>query len=168
MPLPSSLDSYIRDQLSLLVLLLVFAVVVLGILLVVTLRRLGKLNRLYTRLTHGASGGNLEEVILGYVDEVNTVSERALALEQKVDSHSRALQDCLHSVGIVRYDAFEDVGGEQSFSFVLLNKRRTGVAVSSVHSRNAVRVYAKAIREGKPSHPLTEEELLAMKQAEEN
>ena len=168
MDLPLKLDSFIRDYNSLLLLLLVITALILGFFLVIALQRLNRLNKLYSKMTLGASGGNLEDVILGCIDSVSEVSKRTIALEQKSDIHAERLQKCLHSVGIVRYDAFEDVGGEQSFSFVLLNDKRTGIAVSSVYSRNDVRVYAKALREGIPSHPMTQEELQALKQAEEN
>ena len=68
-------------------------------------------------------------------------------------------------MGLVRYDAFEDVGGQQSFSLAMLDAQQNGVVLTGVYSRSDVRVYAKAIRQGQPSHPLSEEELQAVQTA---
>ncbi|MEP6756835.1 MAG: DUF4446 family protein [Chthonomonadales bacterium] len=166
MVLPGSLDAFFHTNMPILLLMCLVASVLIMVCLIVTMQRLAKLNRLYVKMTRGVSGGNLEEIIIGYADSVGGVKLRTEALEKRTESHAHELKNCFKKVGIVRYDAFEDVGGEQSFSFVLLNEKSTGVAVSSVYSRNDVRVYAKAVREGKPSHPLTQEELQALKLAE--
>jgi hypothetical protein len=68
-------------------------------------------------------------------------------------------------VGLVRYDAFEDVGGQQSFSLAMLDALQNGIILTSVYSRSDVRVYAKAVRQGQPSHPLSEEEQQALRNA---
>ena len=65
---------------------------------------------------------------------------------------------CLQRSHLVRYDAFEDVGGEQSFSLALLNAQNDGVVITSVHSRMDSRVYAKYIQAGRASHALSQEE----------
>jgi len=68
-------------------------------------------------------------------------------------------------VGLVHYDAFEDVGGQQSFSLAMLDALQNGIILTSVYSRSDVRVYAKAVRQGQPSHPLSEEEQQALRNA---
>lgn len=168
MALPGSLDSYFRTNTALLLAISLGISVLLIIYLLIVSQRLAKLSRVYSKLTKGVSGGNLEEILVGYADSVDSVKVRTTDLEQQSLKLAADIRNSFSYVGIVRYDAFEDVGGEQSFSFVLLNAKKTGVAVSSVYSRNDVRVYAKAFRDGKPSHPLTQEELRALKQAEES
>ena len=73
--------------------------------------------------------------------------------------------DGVHVV-IVRYDAFEDIGGEQSFALSLIDSQNSGMVLSSVLGRNHVGVYAKALSNGKPSHPLTQEEIRALRESE--
>jgi hypothetical protein len=75
---------------------------------------------------------------------------------------------CVQHVAVVRYDAFEDVGGEQSFALAALDERGVGVVLSSVYSRSDVRVYAKEMRNGKPSHALSSEEQRAIARARES
>jgi len=139
---------------------------VLLVFLVLTLVWLGRLNRLYRRLTRGTSGGNVEEALNEHMRTVADVSRRIAALEKTTAELAEVQQRCLQHVGLVRFDAFEEVGGEQSFSVALMDARRRGVILSSVFSRTDVRVYAKSVVNGRPSHSLTKEESQALGQAE--
>ncbi len=75
------------------------------------------------------------------------------------------LTRCVQRVGLVRYDAFPGAGGRLSFSLALLDGRGDGVVLSVLVGRDGSYVYAKALREGVPSHPLSEEEKQAISQA---
>lgn len=147
-------------------LILILVTAVLALLVVALLARTAKLNRLYSRLTKGTSGGNIEEMLLAHLARVDTVAAGIERLNSITDELAAVQKTCMQRVGMVRYDAFEDVGGQQSFAFVVLDARRSGIAVSSVYSRNDVRVYAKLLENGKASHPLTKEEQQAMSMAE--
>lgn len=166
MLLPAPLSALLREnnETILTTLLIVTLLMALGFLWVIG--RLGKLNRQYARLTRGTSGGNLEEILREYMETVTGVAQRMEALEGVAARLGENQRRCLQKVGVRRFDAFEDVGGEQSFAVVLLDAQRSGIALSSVYSRADVRVYAKAIHDGRPSHPLTQEEGQAMAQAE--
>jgi hypothetical protein len=166
MPAPGPLSALLRENNELILGVMLIVVAILCILTLWMSLRLSKLNRVYNRLTRGTSGGNLEEILQGYMDDVRSVSRRMDTLETELTRQGQVQLTCLQQVGLVRFDAFEDVGGEQSFAFALLDAQRNGIVVSSVFSRTDVRVYAKAIRKGQPSHPLTREEQQAMQQAE--
>jgi hypothetical protein len=77
------------------------------------------------------------------------------------------LETCVQRVGLVRFDAFEDVGGKISFSLALLDAKGDGVVLSVLNGRETVRAYAKAVVAGKASHPLSEEEKNALALARE-
>jgi hypothetical protein len=166
MALPPTLTAFLRDNSTTLLgaLLLVNFLLLLGFVWV--LARMGKLARLYARLTRGTSGGNLEEILHGYMGTVTDVAQRMEAMEGTVARLGDNQQHCLQKVGLVRFDAFEEVGGEQSFAVAMLDAQHTGVVLSSVYSRADVRVYAKSVRDGQPSHPLTQEEQRALAQTE--
>ena len=166
MSLPASLERFISQYSSALVALLALLVILEFIGLIICLVRLGRLGRTYARLTRGTSGGNLEEVLLGYVDTVNTLQARVAELENHTSQLEMVQKTCLRKVGIVRYDAFEDIGGEQSFALSLIDSQNSGMVLSSVLGRNHVGVYAKALSNGKPSHPLTQEEIRALRESE--
>ena len=97
--------------------------------------------------------------------KVNATIKRMDKMEQHVVLTDAVQQTCLQKVGLVRFNAFEDVGGEQSFAVALIDAKCNGVILSSVYSRSDVRVYSKALADGHASHPLTEEEEKALLQA---
>lgn len=68
------------------------------------------------------------------------------------------LNGCFCAIGLVKYNAFEDVGGNQSYSLCMLTKEQNGVILTSLVGRNAIRGYALDVIEGKPSRKLSDEE----------
>ena len=130
--------------------------------LAVKLRRLD--GRLAT-LTRGMDGNNLEGTLAAHMDTVDQTVQRMDALEQAVAVLQAQIPGCLQRTSLVRYDAFDDVGGEQSFSVAMLDAQGNGVILTSVYSRLDVRVYAKAIRNGRASHALSEEEARALRES---
>jgi hypothetical protein len=125
--------------------------------------RVRHLSRQVTALTRGVEGQNLEGVLTAHLETVAQTVRRMETLEQAVGILQAQMPSCLSQVSLVRYDAFEDVGGEQSFSLALLDGQGDGVVLTSVYSRMDVRVYAKAIRNGQASHALSEEERRALR-----
>ncbi len=75
------------------------------------------------------------------------------------------LRDGLSRVAVVRYDAFEDMGGALSFSAAMLDERGDGVVFSAINGRSETRTYAKAIHGGASEHHLSDEEEAAVRQA---
>jgi hypothetical protein len=68
-------------------------------------------------------------------------------------------------VALLRYDAFEDVGGQLSFSCALLDEHGSGVVITSINGRQETRVYAKSMTRGNSSYNLSAEEQEAIRQA---
>jgi len=91
--------------------------------------------------------------------------ERLDALSSKLDRVSDQQLLCVQRVGFIRFDAFEDVGGEQSFSLALLDANNSGVVLSNIYSRSDSRLYAKRVAAGSASHTLSREEEEAVRQA---
>lgn len=135
------------------------------VVLLVLLVRTRSLSRRLHRLTAGATGASLERVLMDHLARVEEVDTHQRQIEQRVSALETRVPLCIQHVGLVRYDAFEDVGGKQSFSLAMLDAHQNGMILTSVYSRSDVRVYAKAIRQGQPSHPLSEEELQALRNA---
>jgi hypothetical protein len=88
---------------------------------------------------------------------------RQLAGEQQRLEHH--LRGAVQRVGLVRYDAFEDVGGRLSFSCALLNDAGDGVVMTSINGRQDTRVYAKPVYRAESVHNLSEEEAAAIREA---
>jgi hypothetical protein len=68
-------------------------------------------------------------------------------------------------VGLVRYNTFEDTGGNQSFALALLDANGDGWVLSSLHARATTRVYAQVVKGGKSDAALSDEETAAIRQA---
>lgn len=75
------------------------------------------------------------------------------------------MRGSVQHVGVVRYDAFEDMGGHLSFSTALLNGGGDGVVITSINGRADTRCYAKTVKGGQSDHNLSEEEEEAIRQA---
>ena len=130
--------------------------------------RLRALNCRFSNLARGADGQSLEQVLVTHMDTVAHAEQRMEAIEQAVAVLQAQIPACLQRVHLIRYDAFEDVGGEQSFSAALLDAKGDGIVLTSVYSRSDVRVYAKAIQNGQASHALSREEARALREVVTN
>ncbi|MFL5799205.1 MAG: DUF4446 family protein [Actinomycetota bacterium] len=75
------------------------------------------------------------------------------------------LTTAVQRVALIRYDAFEDVGGRLSFTCALLDEHGNGVVVTSISGRQDTRVYAKPVSKGTSDHNLSEEEVEAIREA---
>lgn len=100
----------------------------------------------------------LEETIRGLEGaraELERVGTRTAALERRADS-------AVSRIAIVRFNPFEDTGSNQSFALALLDDRADGVVISSLHSRQSSRIYAKPIQGGRSEAALSAEESEAL------
>jgi HAMP domain-containing protein len=158
------LDAAVSANLGPIVIVLTVVLVVLIIAVVALARRIRSLDARLRGLTRG-DDGDLEDVLGAHLDRVHALGrevERLVARTGRLESGApRAFQ----RVGLVRFNPFEDTGGNQSFALALLDAAGNGWVLSSLHARSGTRVYAKAIREGRGEAALSEEEAAAIKQA---
>lgn len=135
------------------------------LLVVIQARRLGRLQRRLSGLTRGVEGANLEGVIDAHLDKVFAVSRDLDELAAKTEAVERAGRRAFQRVGLVRYNPFEETGGNQSFALALLDADGNGWVLSSLHARAGTRIYAKAIAAGRSDGALSDEEAAAIRQA---
>lgn len=127
--------------------------------------RVARLSRSFKRLMAGASGEGLERVLYEHLDRVAAAAARADEVAAACQELDRRLVGCVQRVGIVRFDAFEDLGGQLSFALALLDGAGNGVVFSSLHGRQETRFFVKPITEGRSESPLTDEEREALRRA---
>jgi len=110
----------------------------------------------------GLTGDEAVSALLGRIERI----ENAVRALNSTDKQQRVLIDgSLRRVALLRYDAFEDVGGRLSFSCALLDDHGTGVMLTSINGRQDTRVYAKPVTERTSSYNLSVEEEEAIRQA---
>ena len=83
-------------------------------------------------------------------------------VERQGEVTERSLRSALRFQGMVRYDAYRDMGGSQSWSIALIDGNQTGAVVTSLHARDHARVYLKELVEGVPGQRLSPEESRAV------
>jgi hypothetical protein len=87
------------------------------------------------------------------------------ALMNEVDALRTAVAQSVQGVGVVRFDAFEDMGGHLSFSAAFLDGHGDGVVLSSINGRQETRIYAKPVVRAQSQYNLSEEEQEAIRRA---
>lgn len=123
------------------------------------------LARRQARMLRGVAGDSLERMLLDYAAGSEESRNRLAAVERQTAANSDGLRASLRRVGIIRYDAFDQVGGQQSFSLALLDDRSHGIVVTALVARNDSRVYAKVLAPGGSEQRLTPEEARAVAEA---
>jgi hypothetical protein len=116
----------------------------------------------YQQLMTGTSGGNLEQLLNDHVAQVKETAARVEAVDQLARRLEKAAYFSLQHLGVVRFNPFQDTGGDQSFAISLVDGHGNGVVLSSLHGRGSTRVYAKPLQKWESSHSLTDEEKQAI------
>jgi hypothetical protein len=125
---------------------------------IVGLAREQRLRRHYAALMTGADGADLAAALERLAHRAADAEHRLAAVEGHGQAVERQLRTAIRHVGVLRYSAFHDSGGDQSFVVALLDDAADGVVFSSLVSRSGVRVFAKPVAGGRSSYPLTTEE----------
>jgi hypothetical protein len=149
------------------VIILSLAIVVLVLLLIflITIARLRKATKKYKVLVEGVKGENLEESILENSKKLQQVLFEMNIFRERLEVVEDVSKKCIQKVGLLRFDAFENTGGELSYALALLDKENNGVVVSSIFGRDDARTYCKYINKGKSKYPLSVEEEKAIRKA---
>jgi hypothetical protein len=116
-------------------------------------------------LLDGVRGENLERLLYDHLrermalqEDVNDLEKRTVVLEDKISTTKRHL-------GLIRYDAFDDIGGAQSFALAIYDDKGDGAVLTSLVGRADCRVYAKPISNGRSERTLSQEEQRAIQDA---
>jgi enoyl-CoA hydratase/carnithine racemase len=112
----------------------------------------------YQHLMTGTSGGNLEAMLTDHVARVRETAAHVEAVDQLAHRLEKAASFSLQHLGMVRFNPFQDTGGDQSFAIALVDSHGNGVVLSSLHGRGATRVYAKPLQTWESTYSLTDEE----------
>ena len=107
----------------------------------------------------------LRGVLEGQAAQIKRLEQAARVLNARDQKQQILIEGGVRRMSLLRYDAFEDVGGRLSFSCAMLDDHGTGVVLTSINGRQETRVYAKPITEGTSTHNLSSEEAEAIRQA---
>ena len=139
--------------------------VILFILTVVNMAKTSKLRKKYEAFMMGKDAKSLEETL---VTRLSQVDKLISANEKNIRKMFDNMKFTFQKVGLVKYDAFNEMGGKLSFSLAMLNESDNGFVLNAVHSREGCYTYIKEIIDGNSIITLAEEEQEALKMAKES
>ncbi len=138
--------------------LLILATIGLGI-------ALHRVHKRLQKLTTGTDAANLEQAIYQLMDDHKIFESRIERGEEMMGRINTEMKSAVRGIATVRYNAFTDVGGKQSFATALVSEDGTGAVISSIYTRDRMNVYAKPIVQFASEYELSSEEARALKEA---
>lgn len=107
----------------------------------------------------------LRGVLDGQARKIERLEQAVRTLDKRDKQQQKLIDGSVRRVALIRYDAFEDVGGRLSFSCAMLDDHGSGVVLTSINGRQETRVYAKPIAQGRSTYNLSSEEEEAIRRA---
>lgn len=156
----------VENNNAIIVIVLAAMTLLLLILLIITMIRLGGLNKKYIKFMTGANGENLEKQVLSRFADVDVLKKDNKLMHTEIDKIKENLLVTYQKIGVVKYDAFKEMGGKLSFVLALLDKNNNGILLNSVHSsREGCYTYIKEIIKGESFLELSADEKAALDMA---
>lgn len=143
-------------------LILTLALLVVTIICIV---KISKQGQRINDLTKGKDAASLEEIITTRFNEVDELKSTAEKHTKQLSNIEEELLGAYEKVGIVKYDAFNEMGGKLSFALAMLDKSDNGYVINAMHSREGCYTYVKEIVKGESYILLGEEEQKALDKA---
>jgi len=160
-----SIISFINNRQIYIVMALMILVLILIIIIIINHVSLKKLEHRYRKLMRGVNNKNLEDMVVSYLDKIDVVKEQNEDMRQMYEKIDSEIKTCVQKTSIIRYQAFDDVGSDLSFSIAFLDGNSNGVILTSIYGRNESTTYAKPINKGISRYELSQEESKVLEQA---
>lgn len=138
------------------------------IMLIVTMAKNSNLRKKYNVFMDGEDGKNLEKAILDKFAAIDTLEDNVNEIYGNIKAINNQLITAYQKVGLVKYDAFREIGGKLSFVLVLLTAENDGFILNSMHSKEGCYTYTKEVVKGEVFIVLSEEEQQALDEAKAN
>lgn len=103
----------------------------------------------YQKLTSGVAKKQLGEVLEKIIRQLSSEGKKINVVAKKLEKLEKDGSLHVQKIGVVRFNPFSDTGGNQSFTLALLDGQDNGFVLSTLHSRDQTRIYAKPVKEGK-------------------
>jgi len=132
---------------------------------IILLVKVRTLTKKYKAFMKGSDGVTLESTILTRFKEIDMLKEESKYTTEKLNVLCETLIGAYQKIGIVKYDAFNEMGGRLSFSLCLLDDENNGFILTSMHTREGCYTYVKEIIKGEAFVVLAGEERRALEEA---
>lgn len=143
---------------------LVLLVLVLIIIMCVNAIKMKKLKKRFEKFM-SKEDVNLEELLVQYTKKLNVLLQNEKEMQTSIEYMEKVVKNCVQKVGVVRYQAIQNMGADLSYTVALLDENNDGVVFNGIYGRDGCYTYAKPIVEGKSSYNLSDEEVQAIENA---
>lgn len=140
-------------------------VLILFIMIFVNIVQMKKLKKNYKIFMSGNSAKNLEETLIKRLDQIDSLIEANETNERNIQLIFKNMKFTYQKMGLIKYDAFHEMGGKMSFSLAMLDERDNGFIINAMHTREGCYTYIKEIVDGNSIIVLSEEEQEALNRA---
>ena len=147
------------------IIILVVLVLILMLLVITMNMRLNRLMHRYRVFMRGQDGQSVERSIAAKIKDIDRLQSKQSSNTELLGTMRKQFDRTLNKYGIVKYDAFDDVGGKMSFALAMLDIDDNGFVLNAIHSRDNCFLYLKEIVKGESYIMLSEEELQALRTA---
>ena len=138
---------------------------ILFITLIICLIKMSQLYRRYDLFMRGKDAETLEDLLIKQIEDINLLKIEDKTNKENIRSINRNIRASFQKLGLVRYNAFQGMGGNLSFAIALLDYTNSGFVLNSVHSREGCYMYLKRVDRGQTEVLLGSEEREALEQA---
>ena len=153
------------DDLLITIGIMAIIMVMLFVLLMVNMGKTNKLRKRYEAFMQGKDAESLEDTLVTRIQQIDQLVTSERRNREDIEKISDILLHTFQKVGMVKYDAFHEMGGKLSFSLALLNEINDGFIVNAMHSREGCYTYIKEIIDGNSIIALADEEQEALDMA---
>lgn len=127
------------------------------------------INRKYVHFMNKlGNGNNLDEMLRKYLADVREIKKDNTEIKAYYTQLDNNIDSCIQKIGLVRYNAFKDVGSDLSFAIALLDRNDNGVILNGLYGSESSNIFAKPIKGGVSKYQLSEEEKEALEIAEQS
>ena len=154
-----------QGQIMLITLIMAIIMILLLVATIILIIKVRSLTKKYNFFMEGSDGRTLESAILTRFKEIDILKEESRYTSERLNVACETLVTAYQKIGIVKYDAFKEMGGKLSFSLCLLDDENNGFILTSVHTREGCYTYIKEIIKGESFVVLATEERRALEEA---
>lgn len=144
---------------------LLVVVIIMFIIMIINMVQLSQLKKKYQIFMSGKDAKSLEKTLIERLNQIDNLLEANNSNEKNIRILFDKMKFTFQKVGLVKYDAFNEMGGKLSFSLALLNEKNDGFVMNAVHSREGCYTYIKEIIDGNSIIILSPEEEEALEMA---
>ena len=136
--------------------------IIFFIIIIINMVQVSKLKKRYKIFMSGKDAKSLEDTLMQRLNQVDDLIASNATNEKNINKLFDNMKPTFQKIGLVKYDAFHEMGGKLSFSLALLNETNDGFIINAVHSREGCYTYIKEIIDGNSIIVLADEEQEAL------